>query len=144
MTSNTSLTFYVVAYPRFWCKSALLYRILTQSRHVWRAIGIGWFVFDPPMILFWSWSRPYSVQESLVGYKRAAATHNWTVSSSYLVSLWITISLASSQSFLLGWTASSVEFRFRFFVVNKTSRFLGAYFFSHYMCTISSCTIVSL
>ena len=28
-------------------------------------------------------SRPYGIDESLVGYKRAAATHGWTVRTSF-------------------------------------------------------------
>ena len=29
-------------------------------------------------------SRPYGISESLVGYKRAAATHGWTVRASFI------------------------------------------------------------
>lgn len=29
-------------------------------------------------------SRPYNITEALAGYKRAAATHNWTVSGLFL------------------------------------------------------------
>ncbi|KAH9475092.1 Ubiquitin-conjugating enzyme E2Q-like protein 1 [Psilocybe cubensis] len=32
-----------------------------------------------PARLASDWKRPYGIQESLVGYKRAAATHNWTL-----------------------------------------------------------------
>ena len=38
-----------------------------------------------PARLFWqsdSWKRPYSVQEALEGYKRAASAHGWTASFS--------------------------------------------------------------
>jgi ubiquitin-conjugating enzyme E2 Q len=35
---------------------------------------------DPrPARLANNWNQPYSVSESLVGFKRAAATHGWTV-----------------------------------------------------------------
>ena len=72
-----------IALLPFWCRSDLHCRILTRSLLVYRRTGIGqsnpfpW----PHWSLRTSWTtRPYGVAESLAGYKRAAATHNWTVS----------------------------------------------------------------
>jgi hypothetical protein len=82
---DMDLTPLLLPYPPCSCKSSWRSPTWIPGRRDWRPIGIhpcpSHLVLRRPRLPTDQFSSPYSISESLVGFKRASATHGWTVSA---------------------------------------------------------------